>query len=188
MKIGVWVNKRTIPVLILLGILIGTAYANISVKYLNMRPEAFSNTFLAAYEEVEVNVMYLWRYIFKTRFRDYIVLAVLSFTNLSRVAVCVYAAYFGMALGSMISFAVMYYGLAGILVYIASIVPQYMLYIYAYVLLYKMVHNNTNCGCINTKKSILTVIVAGTTVFMGTYLEARVNPMLMRWVYSVLWF
>ena len=170
------------------GLLIGTAYANITVKYLSVKPTIFGYEFLAAYEEVEVNSFSLWQYVFGTRFRDFAAVLIMCFTNLRKGAVNAYITYFGIVTGAMISFAVMNHGTAGMWIYLLSVLPQYILYILAFKVVYTIGTEERRNGVNDVKKYIFMVLFIISLVFAGTYVEAYVNPMVMRWVYSWMWF
>ncbi len=188
MNLSYVVKKYKVAIIIMAGLLLGTAYANIGVKYWGMSPKMFSNDFLAVYEEVEVNSFSLWQYVFGTRFKDFLAVLILSFTNLRKVAVNGYIAYFGIVTGGMISFAVMNHGATGVWIYLLSVLPQYILYIIAYRVIYMIGHEERVRSGNDIRKHIFMVIFIISLVFAGTYVEAYINPAIMRWVYSWMWF
>ncbi len=182
------VKQYKVPIILILGLIAGTIYVNLSVKYFNMSPQMFSCEFFAVYEEVEVNAFFLWQYVFTTRFRDFIAIGIFCFTNLRKIVVNIYIAYFGALSGAMISFAVMNYGVVGVWIYLLSVLPQYILYIVAYRVVYSIGMGGCTQSTNDVKKYIFMVLFIVSLVFAGTYVEAYVNPLIMRWMYSLLWF
>lgn len=187
MRLVAFIKQYKVAIVIMAGLLVGTAYANISVKYYNANPALFSMDFLAVYEEVQVNSFSLWQYVFSTRIRDFLAVIILSFTNLRKIAVNGYIAYFGIITGAMISYAVMNHGATGVWVYLLSVLPQYTLYIIAYSILYSVKYEERIRGKNYIRKCVLTVFLIVSLVFAGTYVEAYVNPAVMRWVYGRMW-
>lgn len=92
-----------------------------------------------------MNYYALWKYIIRYRFRDLLLIGMMGLTAFRRYLITVYIAYLGICAGMLVSTSVMYYGLAGIGLYLASVVPQYILYGTALYLLYQMfyVHHLT---------------------------------------------
>lgn len=92
-----------------------------------------------------MNYYALWKYIIRYRFRDLLLIGMMGLTAFRKYLIAFYIAYLGICAGMLVSTSVMYYGLAGIGLYLASVVPQYILYGTALYFLYQMfyVHHLT---------------------------------------------
>lgn len=177
------VLRYKVALVLFCGIAAGTAYANLIVKYGISRPQVFNSGYLATFEEVSINGMYLWQYVCKTRFRDFFLLLLLGHTKMGRVTAMLYLGYIGVCAGALISFAVMYYNLSGVLVYLVSVMPQYILYAASLWFVLKLVYNRGYM----TRNKIMIAAIAFIILLAGTYLEAYVNPELLRRIYMFLY-
>ena len=77
----------------------------------------------------------------------------------------------------------MYYGLAGIGLYLASVVPQYILYGTALYFLYQMFYVHHLTG----KNVFIITAIAVILVGAGTYTEAYCNPLILKKLYGYLY-
>lgn len=165
--------------MIFAGILAGTIYANILVTYGKGQAMVFNSGFLATFDEVSINGTYLWQYVCKTRLKDFALLFIIGHTKLGKVAVNIYLAYVGMSAGALISFAVMHYNVAGVLIYLVSVMPQYIFYGISLWFVMKMIYNID----IKMRNRIIITVIAFMLLIAGTYLEAYANPELLRKLY-----
>ena len=124
------------------GICIGTGYANIAYRYQAALPEIYNQHYLSAYADITMNYYALWKYIIRYRFRDLLLIGMMGLTAFRKYLIAFYIAYLGICAGMLVSTSVMYYGLAGIGLYLASVVPQYILYGTALYFLYQMFYGN----------------------------------------------
>ena len=83
----------------------------------------------------------------------------------------------------LVSTSVMYYGLAGIGLYLASVVPQYILYGTALYFLYQMFYVHHLTG----KNVLMIAAIAVILVGAGTYTEAYCNPLILKKLYGYLY-
>ena len=143
------------------GICIGTGYANIAYRYQAALPEIYNQHYLSAYADITMNYYALWKYIIRYRFRDLL----------------------GICAGMLVSTSVMYYGLAGIGLYLASVVPQYILYGTALYFLYQMFYVHHLTG----KNVLMIAAIAVILVGAGTYTEAYCNPLILKKLYGYLY-
>ena len=148
------------------GICIGTGYANIAYRYQAALPEIYNQHYLSAYADITMNYYALWKYIIRYRFRDLLLIGMMGLTAFRKYLIAFYIAYLGICAGMLVSTSVMYYGLAGIGLYLASVVPQYILY-------------GTNVLMI----AAIAVILVGA----GTYTEAYCNPLILKKLYGYLY-
>ena len=84
------IDKYKFAIFIFLGIVLGTLYANISVKYNAGYVDTFGSDYLALYEEVTVDGFKLWQYVCRTRIRDFTLLCIIGFTAICKPAFIFY--------------------------------------------------------------------------------------------------
>jgi len=73
----------------------------------------------------------------------------------------------------------MHYNVAGVLIYLVSVMPQYIFYGISLWFLMKMIYNSE----IKIQNKIIIVIIAVMLLIAGTYMEAYVNPELLKRLY-----
>ena len=100
------------------GICIGTGYANIAYRYQAALPEIYNQHYLSAYADITMNYYALWKYIIRYRFRDLLLIGMMGLTAFRKYLIAFYIAYLGICAGMLVSTSVMYYGLAGIGLYL----------------------------------------------------------------------
>jgi len=87
----------------------------------------------------------------------------------------------GITSGIIISCCAYSYGFIGVLVYIASIFPQWAAYIFAFVILVKMLSENKR----DCRQMIVNFAVIVLLVVIGIYLETMINPFVIKWIYNL---
>lgn len=167
----------------LIGILIGTGYANLSVRMGWKSWDVFSSSYLSSYADTTVNSTLLWQYVIHTRGRDFILLSILGLTALCRPALMTYLLYIGACAGALVSSAVLYYGAGGLLIYSVSVLPQYVFYGAALYLMYKILYRRTA----NFKNIGIVLGIALVLMLAGTYTEAYINPGMLKKLYVYLY-
>lgn len=165
------------------GICIGTGYANIAYRYQAALPEIYNQHYLSAYADITMNYYALWKYIIRYRFRDLLLIGMMGLTVFRKYLIAFYIAYLGICAGMLVSTSVMYYGLAGIGLYLASVVPQYILYGTALYFLYQMFYVHHLTG----KNVLIITVIAVILVGAGTYTEAYCNPLILKKLYGYLY-
>ena len=166
-------------IFIFLGIVLGTLYANISVKYNAGYVDTFGSDYLALYEEVTVDGFKLWQYVCRTRIRDFTLLCIIGFTAICKPAFIFYLIYIGVSAGAFISYAVMNYNIGGVGIYLLSVFPQYILYTVSVALLIKLLYKKTP-NSPGIKNTWLVIMIAAVIMLIGTYLEAYINPYVLK--------
>ena len=169
--------------ILLLGIVLGTAYANLSLRMGWGKWDLFDSSFLTAYADITVNSMILWQYVLRTRIKDFILLSVLGMTRFCRPVLIAYLVYLGICAGALVSSAVMHFGVIGVMVYLASVLPQYLFYGIALWFLYRILYKR------NARLSNIGIVlsVALIVLLVGTYTEAYINPAVLKRLYGYLY-
>lgn len=141
----------------------------------------------------------LFGYIVKHRLFTVCMLGVLSTTMIGLPAVCGYICYVGLSAGCLLSVAVIRYGIRGLLLIAAGVLPQGILLIPAYIALfvwavsvnrmlysknpYKEVYMRYSKQ-IYLKKGIQIVGIAA-VVIIGCLLESYVNPKVLHFILKI---
>ena len=178
MEIRKMLYKYRYVLVLLTGVLAGSVYVNLFRNTNATSLGVYGSDYLSAYAEVTVNNVMLWRYVLQSRIRDFLLICLIGITTLKKPAFYIYMVFIGACMGMLISTAVMRYGVIGILIYICSIVPQYILYAIALWLLYRLFYVQD----MHEKKWWL-LVWAFILVLLGTYMEAYVNPFILRILY-----
>lgn len=156
------------------GFLFGILYVNLIMKKYTAEPGIFSDYFLKQYQTVEIVAKeYIW-YLIRIRAVPFLVLLGLAFTKVRKVASIAFLVWTGFSSGMLFSMAVLEMGIKGSILCVVGILPQFLLYIPAYMVViwygYTYPQNKWN-----TQKGIF----VGLAMVVGVILEAYVNPILM---------
>lgn len=122
--------------------------------------------------------MQLWQNVVSTRFRDFAIIMILGFTRYYEIWLSIYLLFEGVLSGLLAGMALASWGGIGILVFAGSLLPHYIIYIAAVML---MLHffQKKNYNIKNTAATIGFVIIL---VIVGTFVEAFINPYLQKWI------
>ena len=141
----------------------------------------------------------LFSYIIKRRMFTVCMLGLLATTVIGLPAVCVYVCYIGLAAGCLLSVAVIRYGIRGLLLMAAGILPQGILLIPAYIALFLWVVNVNRMlysknpykeyyikysSQIYLKKGLQIVGIMA-VVIIGCLLESYVNPKMLHLILKI---
>ena len=157
------------------GFLLGILYVNLIMKQYTAEPGIFSDYFLKQYQSVSIVAEeYIW-YLIKIRAVPFLILLGLAFTKMRKAASIAFLVWTGFSSGMLLSMAVLSMGIKGSILCIVGILPQFILYVPAYMVIiwYSYTYPQNKW---NTQKSIF----LGLTMLVGIILEAYVNPILMQ--------
>uniref|UniRef100_UPI003216A65F stage II sporulation protein M n=2 Tax=Faecalicatena contorta TaxID=39482 RepID=UPI003216A65F len=153
----------------------GILYVNLIMKQYTAEPGIFSDYFLKQYQSVSIVAEeYIW-YLIKIRAVPFLILLGLAFTKMRKAASIAFLVWTGFSSGMLLSMAVLSMGIKGSILCIVGILPQFLLYVPAYMVIiwYSYTYPQNKW---NTQKSIF----LGLTMLVGIILEAYVNPILMQ--------
>lgn len=157
------------------GFLFGILYVNLIMKKYTAEPGIFSDYFLNQYQTAEIVAEeYIW-YLIRVRTIPFLVLLGLAFTKIRKAASIAFIVWTGFSGGMLLSMAVLGMGIKGSILCIVGILPQFLLYIPAYmvVIWYSYTYPQNKW---NAQKSVF----VGLAMTVGVILEAYVNPILMQ--------
>lgn len=170
----IFYNKKQFLVFYMLGFLTGILYANLAANEYMGNVGIFSEYFLKQYTTAEIVVEEYLLYLMKIRLIPFAVLFALSYTKFRKISVMGCLLWTGFSCGILACVSILNMGIKGILLCITGMMPQFLLYIPAYIILlwYSFTYPIVKW---NIQKSIFT----GLSLLVGIILEAYVNPILM---------
>lgn len=180
-----------IILILLTGCIAGAVMVNLNPAVFN---EMFANEdgsfYLNMFLTTSVDSKVLLKNTARIRLEFMMFLAMVSFTKLRKILFSIVVFMLGMCGGIMISENTIYYmqtqcfakEYIGMLVYVFSILPQYIVYTIAILILYRY--------CIKkeapTKQLVIYIIICGAIFTVGAFCEAYVCPLLVKWILSKL--
>ncbi len=157
------------------GFLFGVLYVNLIMKKYTAEPGIFSDYFLKQYQSAQIVAgEYMW-YLLRVRAVPFLVLLGLAFTKIRKAASVTFIVWTGFSGGMLLSMAVLGMGIKGSILCMVGILPQFLLYVPAYmvVIWYSYTYPQNRW---NTQKSIF----IGLAMTVGILLEAYINPILVQ--------
>lgn len=150
---------------------------------------------LSRLKYMEVDNGALLGYVLKERLSVLAGLGLLSATGIGNIAVALYASWMGLTAGLFLSVSVIRYGLKGILLVIAGIMPQCLVLVPAYLMFmgwccsftfhhWNFGQTSNTGGRYYIKKAAQLLVVIG-VVIIGSIIESYVNPILLTSVLKI---
>ena len=171
-------------VLFLLGIVAGTmiinlfgvSYADKICIYGEYLTDSFERLSIIAMEKGK-----FFAFCMKKYFIQVVIIVLLNLTSKGRIFNCLICLYKGCIISTLICAATISYGSGGLLLFMASVFPHYLIYIPLYIYTFYFVINLKNN--VSTSKHILSLLkgagVEGGLIVSTAFLEAYVNlPMI----------
>lgn len=171
-------QKKKLLIIFVTGFVLGVFYIVLLRRSENSNM-LMSNYFFSKYQYMDYSETELFWYVLKNRFSGLLFLWFMGITVFGSMAVLFYCLWIGFALGLILSMAVVRLGMAGMLLCIISMIPQYLVYIPAYS--YGMVRvcergqSKRNMG-----SNLITWLVMGSMILLGVILESYINPLLLK--------
>lgn len=184
------VNKQLI--LFIIGICGGILLANLIKSELLSKAELLGENALLQVRYAVIDSKSLFLHLLGQRLGEAVLLMLLSTTFLGLAAVWVYAFRYGLSLGLLLATLLAGYGIKGVLLLIAGLLPQMMVYVPVWAILLalaertcrRLYYLNGNEGLSGLKRmGVHLSAQTGLLLFAlaaGCWLEAYVNPYLLR--------
>lgn len=168
-------SKKEMFALFLPGFLLGILYVNFIVKQYIAEPGIFSTYVMRQYASVEIIAGEYMLYLVRVRLLPAVFLAGMSFTKLRKLSAAGFLLWTGFSSGMLLTMAVIGMGVKGIFLCIVGILPHFLCYIPAgiVVLWYCWMYPQNRW---NRQKTVFVVLM----LLMGLILEAYVNPVWMK--------
>ena len=157
------------------GFLLGIIFVNLIVKKYMTETGIFSDLFLSQFTSVQIDIRSYLPYLLRLRIVPLILLAAASLTRLRKAAAMLFLVWTGFTGGVAVSSAADGLGLKGSLLCAVSLLPQFLFYIPAFVILlwYCLSAPRTQW---NRQKTMFVLAAVGA----GILLELYINPGLVR--------
>lgn len=185
--------------LFMIGLFLGILIVNVGYDTWIMEGSLLGTDMIARLKNSTPDGGGLFGYIVKHRLFTVCMLGVLSTTMIGLPAVCGYICYVGLSAGCLLSVAVIRYGIRGLLLIAAGVLPQGILLIPAYIALFvwavsvnRMLYSKNPykeaymrySKQIYLKKGIQIVGIAA-VVIIGCLLESYVNPKVLHFILKI---
>ena len=166
--------KKIICIIFMFGFFTGIIYLNIFAKSYLVSMNVFDQYFLEQYSGSSLNTSeYIW-HIIKLRMFPVVFLSILTATNFRRIAGSVFLIWTGFSSGVILTTAVFKLGIKGILLCIVGILPHFICYITAMLILLMYLFHYPNTRWNGTKTVYIILFM-----LLGIITESYINPVLM---------
>lgn len=159
------------------GIALGTAAALWMKEDLVSRVEIYQISFQESLSEIQINAWDYFIYIMRQRFWSMGLLLTFSLTAFAYPCLCAFSLYYGFCMAGMVVVATASRGILGVLFFFLSVMPHYILYVAAALLMaYVICHSNY----FQRRQKIQSAAMAFFLFMMGIFAEVYCNPILMK--------
>ena len=181
MTLKIFHSKRRLLAFFMPGFLFGVVYVNLIAKKYIAELGIFSDYFLNQFQTAGIAAEEYFWYLFRLRVIPFLVLLGLSFTKMRKAAAVLFLIWTGISGGILISTAVLSMGIKGSLLCAVGILPQFIFYVPAYLILLWCCYSYPKTQW-NRQKAVF----AALAVSSGMILEIFVNPSLVKAFLSTL--
>lgn len=168
--------------LLFLSLLIGIVAANCFFADYLEQMQSIIDLYIKHYYSVIINKEELLIYLIKVRFLVLVFLCILGNTKWSDIAMGSYCLWIGFSAGIFVAMVTIQKGLSGFILVFMSLLPQYLVYIPAFVILFfEIIHrrkilDNEEDSFHEKTRYICVCVVVMVLFLIGIWLEAYVNP------------
>ncbi|WP_072525430.1 hypothetical protein [Clostridium sp. Marseille-P3244] len=174
-------SRKQFLVFFMPGFLLGIIYVNFFARKYVAEPGIFSDYFLNQFQKVQVDAReYIW-YLLRVRALPLFALAGLSFTKARKISAVLFLIWTGISGGIFISMGVLNMGIRGSLLCMIGLLPQFLFYIPAYLVLLWHCYTLPQSQW-NRQK----IIFVSLMMSVGILLELYVNPVIVKAFLSTL--
>lgn len=172
-------TRRQMFMLFMPGFLCGILYVNFVVPSYLTDMGVFNLHFLEQYAEAKFVAKDYLLYLVGVRLLPFGILSGVMCTRMRKISSFLFLVWTGFSWGILLTMAVFYMGLKGIVFCIIGILPQFVFYVPAYVILlwYGMSYPRSVW---NHQKTIFVTVM----MLTGLLLEAYVNPVLLKTIFG----
>lgn len=159
------------------GIVLGTTAALGMRDDLVGRVGIYQTYFQESLSEIQINAWDYFIYIMRQRFWSMGLLLMVSLTTFAYPCLCAFSLYYGFCMAGMVVAATASQGILGVLFFFLSVMPHYILYVMAVLLMaYVICHSNY----FHRRQKIQSVVMAFLLFMTGVFAEVYCNPILMK--------
>lgn len=172
-------GKKQMPAFFMPGFILGIIYVNFFTDKYMAEQGIFTEYFLSRLLTVRIDPGGFMFYVLRVRLAPLCAVALLAMTKLRRASAVFFLVWTGFTAGVAVSSAVAGLGLKGCLLCAAALIPQFLFYVPAYVILLRYCLGAPQVRW-NRQKSIGVALMTAA----GIILEIYVNPSLVRGLLS----
>ncbi|MCI8995152.1 MAG: hypothetical protein HFI31_01110 [Lachnospiraceae bacterium] len=175
-------KKKKLTAFFLTGFVLGVLYM-ILLGHVENSNMLMSSYFFSKYQYMEYAPIHLFGYILKSRISLLVFLFLMGLTVVGTMTVLLFGLWAGFSFGLILTMAVMKLGIAGILLCVMSMFPQYLIYfpafLYGLLRIYEMSQQKKW-----NRAYLVSFGVTAVLVITGVLLESYVNPALLKLLLS----
>ena len=122
-------------------------------------------------------------YLLRVRLLPVLAIWLCLFSPYGVEGLCVAALWYGLCAGAVLSGAVLFYGIAGLLLFLAAVFPQYIFYLLVFLQLitkYELRIRTRHGRALQLSDEVGFLLVAAVLFLAGVLLEAYLNPIILR--------
>lgn len=138
----------------------------------------FDDTYRKAISTGSFRHMSLWKNVMVVRFRDFAILLILGFARYHEMWISAFLSLEGVIAGMYFEIAFLSMGNSGILLFLSSVFPHFIIYIAAVILMIKFFHKKEY----HLKNTAAIMFIIMMILLLGTFLESFVNPYIQKWM------
>lgn len=164
------------------GLLLGIVAANLLFKGYVDQVRTLITAYIDRFLSANVHFQTLLFYLLRIRMFPILLLAVCGNTRWRNGAMSLYSIWIGFSAGMFVSLITIESGLSGILLTLTALLPQYLIYIPAILLLFfgilqrgRQLEIGRDCSY-DRLRYVLVIAIVCLLMFLGIWMEASVNP------------
>jgi len=168
----------------------GILFTNLFGKSYVLGIGVLGEYFLINFQYTQINYNRLFLYVFQERLKLFLIIGILGITNIGIPVICGMFMWIGFSGGILLSVAIMKFGLKGIAVCIAGILPHFLIYVplllvFADRIIDKKLTQKIKYKKENVTRYVLFIIIGMIVLTIGVILESYINPYILKKVISI---
>ncbi len=178
--------KNLLTLILFAGLVIGMLTANLFFRDYLEQVDMMISVFSQKYQYTDIDGAGLLFYLMRVRLPVFLFLAIAGRTRWGGLCTLFYTMWIGFSGGMLLAMASIRQGFSGILLILASMLPQYLVYIPGLLLLFYGVFTMASgkkggaAGSGKNRKYLLIFAIAFFLFLIGLILEAYVNPIFVK--------
>lgn len=175
-------TQRIFLVLFMSGFLFGIIFANLAANNYLTDARIINEYELTEFANENKGNEEFVVYLIFLRLIPFAILFALSYSRIRKLIVFAFLTWTGFSCGLLMAMEIISIGISGIMLYFAGILPQYLFYVPAYVILLWNMYTSAS-----KKWSASKVGVMAAFMVIGIVLEGYVNPFCLKWIIKKIW-
>lgn len=172
-----WSVKRRIMACYFLGLITGCIMANVCGPEKCMEWGIYNENYILSLGKLDIEYQKFFIYLLKNRLLEFGILTLIVFVPIGKWLFEGYIGVLGFAMSLIISVMVMCNGVYGVVMYVITLFPQYIFYVWAMAFLSRVLEVYRNN---RTKYVVMQLTMVAVLVLAGVFAETYVNTVLLR--------